>query len=284
MLIKKGRILGVIINLLILAALAIGGFIAWNKLVGKPFAVLILGLEHTRTDTMMVAIIDPKHSRLDIVSLPRDTYYPVEGYDGLGQKKLNAVYGFESEGGPERVMRAAEDLLGIEVPSYIAVDYDGVEAIVDRMGGIEIEVPFPMYYVDPYADPPLTIDLQPGLQRLNGQQALGYLRFRQSSDGSYSDGDLGRIGRQQAFVTQAIRQAIGVNLPSYLSEGLQYVKSNIDLTKAGSIGSAFIGFDMSNLRIHTLPQASIGPGEDGLHYFFHDPDATEALMNKIRSR
>ncbi len=115
----------------------------------------------------------------------------------LGQKKLNAVYGFKDGGGNEGVRQAVEEILGIDIPYVIAVDYDAVKAVVDLVDGVEVDVPFAMNYDDPYADPPLHIHLDAGVQTLTGDDAIGFIRFRKSNDGRISDGDVGRIERPE---------------------------------------------------------------------------------------
>src|SRR5660397_110632 len=92
----------VLISILILIVL-------FNVIYNERVNVLVMGVESTRTDTIMFLSIDTGSNKVDAVSIPRDTYYPIEGKNGLGQKKINAVYGFTDKGGPEGLVRAVSN-------------------------------------------------------------------------------------------------------------------------------------------------------------------------------
>ena len=143
--------------------------------------VLLLGLEGYRTDTIMLASFDPDNGKLDIVSIPRDTYYYRSGYDASDQKKINAAYG---HGGAEQVMAIVSDILDVPVHEYVKVTYSGIERIVDSIGGVEVNIPIKMDYEDIYAEPELHIPFEEGVQTLRGDNAIEYLRFRKNNDGT----------------------------------------------------------------------------------------------------
>ncbi|MDW7668378.1 MAG: LCP family protein [Bacillota bacterium] len=251
--------------------------IAYNERIN----VLVMGLESTRTDTIIFLSIDTGSNRVDAVSIPRDTYYPTEGKDGLGQKKINAVYGFTDIGGPEGLLRAVSNLLSTKIDYYVLVDYEGVEAVVDLIGGVEVDVPFRMKYDDPYAKPPLHIDFESGVQVINGAESLEYLRFRKSNDGSFGGGDVSRIERQQDFLKSAAKSAVGPKLPFIIARGLSYVESDIPFYKGGLVGISMIGTNSEKINFHTLPMDYSGYGNDGLSYFFHGEEKTSLLMDEI---
>jgi anionic cell wall polymer biosynthesis LytR-Cps2A-Psr (LCP) family protein len=103
--------------------------------------VLLVGLEGTRTDTIMLASFDRKTKEADIISIPRDTYYLREGYGKYSDmQKINAVFGSEKDG-HKALMKAVEDITGIPVDKYVTVEYDGVRAAVDAIGGVNFNVP-----------------------------------------------------------------------------------------------------------------------------------------------
>lgn len=150
------------------------------------------GQEGSRSDTMILAIFRPHDKDVALLSLPRDSLVTIPGY---GEDKLNAAYAY---GGTDLLVESVENLLGTRVDHTIVMDFDSFPKIINAMGGIVIDVPEDMYYEDPYQD--LVIDIKAGRQKLGGEEALGFVRWR--GDGQ---GDLGRIERQQAFM-QALGQ------------------------------------------------------------------------------
>ena len=139
---------------------------------------LLLGFENSRSDTIMLASFDRKTKEANIISIPRDTYYLRDKYDKYSEmQKINAVYGSE-EDGYKALMEAVRDITGIYVDKYVAVDYAGVRAAVNAIGGVEVDVPIHMKYTDIYDNPPLYIDIKPGKQIIYGDKAMELLRFR----------------------------------------------------------------------------------------------------------
>ena len=211
----------------------------------KRINVLVVGLEHVRTDTIMVASYDRKNKVGDIISIPRDTLYEREGYTS-GGLKINAVYQSEDIDG---LIDAVESLLNIPIHKYVTVDYEAVVAGVDALGGVEIDIPFPMKYSDPYDDPPLYINIPEGRQLLDGENALKFLRYRKG----YSEGDIGRIKAQQEFVKETVKKLLSFKLPTFIKEVYPYVDTNFSITELIALASDSVGFSMDNLNTHILP-------------------------------
>ena len=142
---------------------------------------------------MMLTNIDLETGEVKILSLPRDLRVEIKGR----MDKLNHAHSYE---GPELTVETVRNFLNIDLEHYVRIDYRAVKEIVDAIDGVEIDVPRRMYYSRPNQDPPLYIDLQPGLQTLNGEESLQFLRWRQNQDGSgYAEGDIGRVQAQQRF-------------------------------------------------------------------------------------
>lgn len=217
--------------------------------------VLLMGLEGTRSDTIMLASFDRKSKELDIISIPRDTYYPRDGFSKYNDMaKINAVYGSD-ERRQEAVIEAIVDLTDIPIDHYVTVDYDGVRAAVEAVGGVEFNVPFYMKYTDPYDKPPLYINVPGGNQIIDGNKAIQLLRFRQGDPGyqSYPDGDLGRIKTQQEFIKATIKKSLSLKLPSVVSAVYPHVKTNFTLTELLGLAGDAIGFSTANIKSSTLP-------------------------------
>lgn len=218
--------------------------------------VLLVGLEGTRSDTIMLASYDRKTKEASIISIPRDTYYQREGYYKYSDvQKINAIYGMEKEG-IKALVEAVENLTGLPIDNYTTIDYDGVRAAVDAIGGVEVDVPFHMRYTDPYDKPPLDINIPAGKQIIYGNKAMEFLRFRKTNYEGYSgyyNGDLGRVQVQQQFIKSAVKKALSLKLPSVISAVYPHVTTDLTLTDLLGLGKDAIGFSIDNLETMTLP-------------------------------
>jgi LCP family protein required for cell wall assembly len=128
-----------------------------------------------------------------VIQVPRDTYVETAGQ---GVMKANALYGLL---GPAAVKQEVSQLIGMPVQHHLKVNLDAVAKVADALGGVEVEVPKRMYYVDNSQG--LYIDLDPGLQVLKGEKLEGFLRFRHDETG-----DLGRMERQRLVINQVFRK------------------------------------------------------------------------------
>ena len=256
-----------------------------EKLVekSKRVNVLVFGHDGARADTMMVVSYDTNSKLVDIISVPRDTYYYSEGYDLAQQDKINAVYGLRGEGGGSLKLKdAVSNVLDIPIHYYVKVNYKGVSAIVKTIGGVEVDVPFDMDYDDPWAKPELHIHFEKGYQVINGDDAVSYLRWRKNNDGTGDNGDIGRIGRQQKFVLAAIKKAIGFKLPKVIDLTYDYVRTDLTQEDAIYFGSDVVGFDFGDIKKYTLPGDV--KNKKGISYYYGDEDDVESLMTTIYQR
>ncbi len=245
----------------------------------KRFNVLLLGTTNNLlTDTIIVASFDPTSKVLDFISLPRDTYYEREGYNGKDQRKLNAAYGVR-ENRAQSAMNAVSDVLGMPIHNFVKVDYAAVAKIVDAVGGITVNIPFNMYYTDPYDKPPLVISFTKGQKHLNGSDAVKYLRFRKNDDGSHSDGDIGRINRQQDFVNKLVRKSLGLNLPRVVGIAKEYVETGLSTKEILSYTNSIIGMKNENIRMHVLP--GVPEYIDAVSYYTQNKEETKALVTEL---
>lgn len=216
---------------------------------------VLLGFEGARSDTIMLASFDRKTKEANIISIPRDTYYKRDKYATYSEmQKINAVYGSE-EDGYKAVMKAVEEITGITVDRYVAVNYNGVRAAVDAIGGVEVNVPIHMKYTDIYDKPPLYIDIKPGPQIIYGDKAMELLRFRQGDPGypSFPNGDIGRVEMQQQFIKSAIKKSLSLKLPNVISAVYPHVDTNFTITELLGLAKDAIGFSTDNLKAQILP-------------------------------
>ncbi|MBZ2174600.1 LCP family protein [Schnuerera sp. xch1] len=234
--------------------------------------IIILGMEDIRTDTIIFASFEPDTKKINVISVPRDTYIHRKGYSRAEQRKINAIYG---EHGVEGVRKAVSHIFqGVPIHHYIMLDYKGVEKVVDSIGGVEVVVPFHMKYDDPTADPPLHIDLKKGKRVLNGKKALEFLRYRtgNSEENGYIDGDLGRIKAQQQFLKSFTDKVLSYRLPMVIKDGYQYVETDITLIDALNYSRKALGMKSEDISFSTLPGESKFRRYDGklLSYYIFD--------------
>lgn len=221
--------------------------------------IMLLGVDsrdadqhgNTRSDTIMVLSVDPLTKQAHLFSVLRDTYVPIPGH---GQNRVNAAHAL---GGPTLAMQTVSELLDLPIHYYVSIDFEGFIALVDAIGGIEFEVEKNMRYVDPTDDPAYgTIDLKAGLQVLDGEKALQYVRFRHDRYSDYS-----RTERQRNLMTAVAKEMLTfssiLKLPSTLKEIQPYIKTNLTLDQMWALGN--LGFKARNSEIVTdqLPPASL---------------------------
>lgn len=236
--------------------------------------ILLLGTTREKlSDTMMLASYDQDTKEVDIISVPRDTYHEREGFSEPDTKKINAAFG----GDPVSAAQAVHEVLqGIPINYYAVIDYDGVANIVDAIGGVEIDVPMDMNYEKHSEDPPLIIHLKKGRQLLDGKDAVGFIRYRKG----YINGDEGRVHAQQEFVKEAIKQSLGLNLPSVGKAVIENVDSDITPRVALSLANGITNKDDTAIKSYTLPG---NPVRLGLWYYFCDGMQTEEMLRSVYS-
>lgn len=204
--------------------------------------IMIMGIdEHLleddagRSDTLMVATLDPKKDRAGLISIPRDTRVKIPGY---GFDKINAAYAL---GGRELTQRTVENFLSVPMDHYVAIKVSAFNRIIDAIGGVDIDVEKRMYYEDPWDDNGgLIIDLQPGFQHMDGKTAITYVRYRDE------EGDIGRVKRQQKFMKAVMAQVTSPSIIPRLPSIIREVSASVDtdltvrqlLELAGSLKNA----------------------------------------------
>lgn len=149
-----------------------------------------------RSDVLMLFSFNQKTNETVVVSIPRDTLVYLEG---VGYNRINAAHVY---GGTELTLKAVEELLDAPIHYYAKINFQGFKTLIDSIGGVSLDVEMDMYYEDPYAVPPLKIDLKAGLQRLDGNKAEQYVRYRNET------GDIGRVERQQNFMSALLQQLL----------------------------------------------------------------------------
>ncbi|MDR2156657.1 MAG: LCP family protein [Clostridiales Family XIII bacterium] len=237
----------------------------------KRVNVLLLGHNQELTDTIMLGSFDTELKRVDVISVPRDTYYERPDYPGAAYQKINSVY--KTEGVEAMAAAVSEVLNGTPIHFYEIISDEGVAHIVDAMGGVTIDVPMDMHYTDESQN--LYIDLKQGTQTLDGERAVQFLRFRKG----YPTGDIGRVEAQQNFLKEAFKQSIGFGFPKVARTAVKEVETNMQLKMALRLAGKAVGMTTEDIATHTAPgEASTF---NGASYYLVDAGRTAVLMDSI---
>ncbi len=213
---------------------------------------------HGLSDTMLLLRFDPAKERLSVLSIPRDTKVYLEKY---GTRKINHANEY---GGPALTASTVSDLLGgVSIDRYVRVNVQGVEKLIDALGGITVDVPKDMKYND--FSQHLYIDLKKGRQHLDGDKAVQFLRFRY--DGY---GDISRVQRQQmlmrSVVEQAMKPATIVKIPKILSVIKSHLDTNLTVRELMALGKFASQTERSDVQMLMLP-GDFNSGEETVSYW-----------------
>ncbi len=262
--------------------------------LGRPVNILILGTKvltsdinekpeqdlgyhalvnsfHGLADTMLLLRFDPLEGKFSVLSIPRDTKTYIKGH---GLRKINEA---NYHGGPALAAETVSNLLeGVTIDRYVRVNVQGIEKLIDALGGVDVYVPKDMKYTDHSQH--LYINLKQGEQHLNGDQAIQFLRFRYDAYG-----DIGRVQRQQMLMRSVVEQALNpktiLKIPEILSVIHSHIDTNLTVNELMAL-AAFTGQkDRSDVKMLMLPGDFNDPEEE-LSYWLPNHRAIETMMAK----
>jgi LCP family protein required for cell wall assembly len=221
--------------------------------------VLVMGSDEAGDNTDVMFTVQVRDGITNITQVPRDTFVESES---LGVVKANALYAL---GGIETTRQEVGRLLSAPVDRYVKVNLDAVARIAEALGGVEVDVPKRMYYVDNSQG--LYIDLYPGRQLLTGKDLEGFLRFRHDELG-----DLGRMDRQRLVLSEVFRKlaqpATLTRLPALLRIAGEDIRTDLSPIELSALVSA-----MGDTRLHTEQLPGRLDWQDELSYWM--PDSNE---------
>ncbi len=264
----------------------------WNG--SERVNILVMGLDYrdwegggpSRTDTMILFTIDPVTHSAGMLSIPRDLWVNIPGFD---YGKINTAYYlgelYQLEGGgPGLAMKTVENLLGIQINYYAQVDFAAFEKLVDLIGGIDLDISEEIS-VDPIG-PNNTVVLDPGTHHVDGAVALAYARNRDTI-GS----DFDRSQRQQQVILAIRKRVLDFNMmtemvrraPQIYQELAAGIHTNLSLDDA-----IRLGWLAAQIPSEGIKKSAIGPNEvtisvspDGLDILLPDTDAIRALRDDL---
>ncbi|MEZ4490478.1 MAG: LCP family protein [Cyanobacteriota/Melainabacteria group bacterium] len=252
----------------------------WPSLSGRT-NILLMGVdsngkntkrfENTRSDTMILASIDPFNKKVGLISIPRDSRVRIPEKNHLD--KINAAHAL---GGPELAVRTVESALSVPVDHYVVIDRVGLRDVFEAIGPVTVNVENRMRYRDRASG--LDIDLQPGVQELDAHQVEEYLRFRHDQKG-----DIGRIARQQWFLRQAQNKlkdpSVILKIPNLIQFASNYVVTDMSVQDM----TALFGFakDIGADSIETATLPGEGATIHGGSYWVIDPEASALVLKRL---
>ncbi len=235
----------------------------------KPISLVLLGFDarpetgSLNSDVMMVAVLNPATKKVTMVSIPRDTRVKIPGYSGY--QKINAVFAngeaekrqaerkgkTPTENGFTLTKKTLEDVLGIPIQHYVEVDFAGFKAVIDEVGGVQVNVDRRLVYDDPTDN--THINLKEGVQLLNGEQALGYVRHRHDNRGEkYYSSDFDRNRRQQEVIKAVVDKLTSIDgmtkVFNIIDIAGQHIRTDLSTEKIKGIAFDFKEFKSSNIE------------------------------------
>ena len=214
---------------------------------------------HGLSDTMLLLRFDPTAEKVTILSIPRDTRVDLAQY---GVQKINIANEY---GGPALTTEAVSNLLdGVKIDKYVRLNIQGVEKLIDALGGVTVNVPKDMKYTD--FSQHLYIDLKKGRQHLDGDKATQFLRFRYDAYG-----DISRIQRQQMLMRSVVEQTLQpstiLKIPKILSVIQSHIDTDLTIKELMAVGGFAAKTERSDVQMLMLPGDFSGDGKTGVSYW-----------------
>lgn len=249
-----------------------------NSLLDSRINVLVMGIDGSendglphRTDSMLLISFNTADKGVCVLSIPRDTRVQIPNHDGY--EKINHAYAY---GGEELACQTVANFLNVPIHKYVSMDSKGFMQVVDTLGGIGVFVENDMDYDDDKQG--LSIHLKKGYQKLNGENCLKYVKFRNDELG-----DIGRVLRQQKFVKAFTSEMFSINGLSkifYVKSTLEdSIKTNIDFITSFKIFNSFKSYNQEDIVVDMLPGefATIG----GVSYWVSDSYKIATELEKL---
>jgi LCP family protein required for cell wall assembly len=249
----------------ILLALLIVALVYLLVPIGSQRAVLLgsdaRAGETSRSDTVLIA-----EAGGGMLSVPRDT---LVGIPGVGEDKLNSAFAY---GGPDLTVRTLENLTEVPIDNYAVINFSGVEDVVNALGGVTVEVE---QQIDVGIEGQ-KFSISPGTQELNGAQALAYIRYRGGPTA-----DIGRIGRQQRFLSALARETVKpwnlLRLPATVWAAWSNVETNMNPLEAARFGVQYMLWGRGD-------PVELYPGApqyiDGISYWVPDENGGQQVVDE----
>lgn len=217
--------------------------------------------EAGRSDSIIIATIDTTHKKLKLTSIMRDSYVTIAD---RGQDKINHAYAF---GGAQLAIKTLNENFDLNIEDFVAVNFTTMPKIIDKLGGVTIDITSEEVSHIPGID-------TAGTYNLTGEQALAYSRIRYASGGDYV-----RTDRQRTVLNKVFEKILDTNVtqyPSLLSEVLPMVKTSLDYSEILDLGNEVLKMGVTNLEQERFPRDGYCEGKmiSGIYYLTFDKENT----------
>ena len=239
----------------------------------EPFSVLLLGVDKRdgdsgRSDTILVATVNPKQKTTKLLSVPRDTYIQISGTKKMD--KINHAYAF---GGLKMTKETVEQLLNIPIDYAVAINMEGFIQTIDLLGGVEVDNKFGFMYEGEYFDE--------GHLELDGELALKYVRMRYEDP----EGDFGRQNRQKQVLQSAMDQVFSLESIFQIKPILEIIGENVETNiTLGEMVKLNRIYKSSTKDIEQL-YINVGQGKliNGIYYFMTNEDHLKETQSILQA-
>ena len=244
--------------------------------IPETLNVLVLGKDDSSSlaDVVMLVNLNVTEKSLSILQIPRDTY--IDLGDG-NYKKINGAS--KLLGGDGELCRKLSESLGINIGGYVSFDSELVRKMVDAIGGVEVFVPADMDYDDPYQE--LSIHLKKGKQKLDGKEAVGFVRYRQG----YLRADIGRIDAQKIFLSAFAKTALeGLSVKDILplsKLALRYIRTDLPINRLVALGVAMKDITADRISLATMPGEEVQSQKSGAWFYILSKSGCEEILKRI---
>ena len=237
----------------------------------KPFYMMLIGcddregVDGARSDTAILARLDPEKNKVTLLSIPRDTAIELEDH---GTQKFNAAYTY---GGPSGTIAAAKKLCGVDISHYAEVHFEALIDIIDYIGGVDVDVPIAIDDVDAGGK------VDAGMQHLDGEHAMIFARSR-----SYTTGDFQRTTSQRLLIKAAVEKILAMDPTEYPGLLMKISECmNTDFSVQELLGLAQAFTDEPELTMYSAIVPSTTAEMDGVSYVVADTATLAELMKVI---
>jgi len=229
------------------------------------------GSEHSRSDALLLATLNNKSKSVKLLSIPRDSYVYIPNVD----KKDKITHAHL--GGTNATIDTVENLLNVPVDYYYRLNFDAFIEIVDALGGVEVDVPYELHELD--ENDKRTVNLKPGLQTVNGREALALARTRKQ------DSDIQRGERQQMILAAILKKASSVTSFTKYDNILEAVGNNMKTNMTFNEMKSFFEYIKGGMpKVESLSLKGSDDTSTGIYYYQLDEPALVETQNILRAQ
>lgn len=256
--------------------------------INQPFYMLLLGTDKSsereqsadfgtsdsayRTDSMILARLDPPAKKVTLISIERDTLVDMGEY---GEQKINAAY---SLGGPALAVQEVSELADVPISHYAEINFDEFISVVDSIGGIDVNIKVDLH--DSYAD----LDIEAGEQTLDGATALALCRARHAYE-DYGGGDYYRAANQRMIIGAIVKKVLASNpmaIAGSMTTLADSVTTDLTLQEIIALARAYQGFDPAQ-DLYSGLEPTTSEYINGGWYDIVDEKAWYAMMQRVEA-